>query len=102
MDPQNIFQNYSTTPGGFNLSTKIRLSRMGTKKVPFYKIVVIDTKKPRDGRYIECLGYYDPRKPDEEKISVDTEKVDHWVNNGSILSDTVRELLKKKSIFGAK
>jgi len=77
------------------LSTKIRLSRTGTKKVPFYKIVVIDTKKPRDGRYIECLGYYDPRKPDNEKVKVDTEKVTEWVKKGSIISDTVKNLLKK-------
>ena len=79
------------------MSTKIRLTRTGTKKVPFYKIVVIDTKKPRDGRYIECLGYYDPRKPDEEKVNVDTEKVTQWINKGSVLSNTVKQLLENKS-----
>lgn len=79
------------------MSTKIRLSRTGTRNVPFYKIVVIDTRKPRDGRYIECLGYYDPKKPDDEKVTVDTDKVTEWVKKGSILSDTVKQLLDKKS-----
>ncbi|MBU1625894.1 30S ribosomal protein S16 [bacterium] len=77
------------------MSTKIRLSRTGTNKVPFYKIVVIDTKKPRDGRYIECLGYYDPRKPDEEKVNVDIDKVSQWISKGSIITDTVKQIIKK-------
>jgi small subunit ribosomal protein S16 len=79
------------------LSTKIRLSRTGTRNVPFYKIVVVDTRKPRNGRYIECIGYYDPKKPDEQKITVDSERVTEWVKKGSILTDTVRQLLQKKS-----
>jgi small subunit ribosomal protein S16 len=77
------------------VSTKIRLSRTGTTKVPFYKIVVIDTNKPRDGRYIECLGYYDPRKPDDEKVKVDAEKVSQWISKGSLITDTVRQIFKK-------
>jgi small subunit ribosomal protein S16 len=80
------------------LSTKIRLSRMGTNKVPFYKVVVIDSTKQRDGRYIECVGYYDPKKPDQEKATIDHAKVTEWIKKGSILSLTVKQLLKKQGL----
>ena len=73
---------------------KIRLRRMGAKKNPFYRIVVADSRSPRDGRCIEEIGYYDPLAKDEQ-IKVDTERAQYWIDNGSQPTDTVRGLLKK-------
>ncbi|SDM72607.1 30S ribosomal protein S16 [Acetanaerobacterium elongatum] len=76
------------------MAVKIRLRRMGAKKAPFYRIVVADSRYPRDGRFIEELGYYDPTK-EPSVINVDTEKVDKWIKNGAQPTDTVKALLKK-------
>jgi len=73
---------------------KIRLKRMGMKKVPFYRIVVADSESPRDGRFIEELGWYNPLKNPAE-ISVDAEKAKEWIKNGTQPTETVRSLLKK-------
>ena len=73
---------------------KIRLRRMGAKKAPYYRIIVADSRSPRDGRFIEELGTYDPMA-DGEKIKVDMERVKYWVANGAQPTDTVRGLLKK-------
>ena len=73
---------------------KIRLRRMGAKKAPFYRIVVADSRFPRDGRFIEEIGYYDPTK-DPVVLKVDDEKVQQWIANGAQPTDTVRALLKK-------
>lgn len=73
---------------------KIRLRRMGAKKAPFYRIVVADSRFPRDGRFIEEIGYYDPTK-EPVVIKVDDEKVQQWIANGAQPTDTVRALLKK-------
>ena len=73
---------------------KIRLKRMGMKKKPFYRIVVADVNSPRDGRFIEEIGYYDPMKQPAE-IKVDNEKAVAWIKNGAQPTDTVRVLLKK-------
>ena len=73
---------------------KIRLKRMGQKKAPFYRIVVADSRSPRDGRFIEELGVYDPMA-DGEKIKVDMERAKYWIANGAQPTDTVRGLLKK-------
>ena len=73
---------------------KIRLRRMGAKKAPYYRIVVADSRSPRDGRFIEELGVYDPMA-DGEKIKVDMERAKYWVSNGAQPTDTVRGLLKK-------
>ena len=73
---------------------KIRLRRMGAKKAPYYRIVVADSRSPRDGRFIEELGTYDPMA-DGEKLKVDTERVQYWIANGAQPTDTVRGLLKK-------
>ena len=73
---------------------KIRLKRMGMKKHPFYRIVVADERCPRDGRFIEEIGYYDPMKQPAE-IKVDNEKAVEWMKNGAQPTDTVRVLLKK-------
>ncbi len=73
---------------------KIRLRRMGAKKAPFYRIVVADSRYPRDGRFIEELGYYDPMKEPAE-VKVDAEKTKQWIANGAQPTDTVKALLKK-------
>ena len=76
------------------MAVKIRLRRMGAKKAPFYRVVVADSRSPRDGRFIEELGTYDPMA-DGEKIKVDMERAKYWISNGAQPTDTVRGLLKK-------
>ena len=73
---------------------KIRLRRMGAKKAPYYRIVVADSRSPRDGRFIEEIGTYDPMA-DTGKIKVDMERAKYWIANGAQPTDTVRGLLKK-------
>ncbi len=73
---------------------KIRLRRMGAKKAPYYRIIVADSRSPRDGRFIEELGTYDPAA-EGEKIKVDMERAKYWIANGAQPTDTVRGLLKK-------
>ncbi len=73
---------------------KIRLKRMGSKKKPFYRIIVADSRSPRDGRFVETVGTYDP-KNDPAAIKVDEEKVMKWLNNGAQPTDTVRSILSK-------
>ena len=73
---------------------KIRLRRMGAKKAPYYRIVVADSRSPRDGRFIEEIGMYDPMA-EGEKIKVDMERAKYWIANGAQPTDTVRGLLKK-------
>ena len=72
---------------------KIRLRRMGAKKSPFYRIVVADSRYPRDGRFIEEIGYYDPTK-EPSVIKVNTEAANKWIANGAQPTDTVKKLLK--------
>ena len=74
---------------------KIRLKRMGAKKAPFYRIVVADSRYPRDGRFIEELGYYNPLKNPSE-VKIDVERANQWIKNGAQPTDTVRSLLKKQ------
>lgn len=74
---------------------KIRLRRMGAKKAPYYRIIVADSRSPRDGRFIEELGVYDPMAEGEQKIKVDMERAQYWIANGAQPTDTVRGLLKK-------
>ena len=76
------------------MAVKIRLKRMGMKKHPFYRIVVADGRSPRDGRFIEEIGYYDPMKNPAE-IKVDNEKALAWMKSGAQPTETVRVLLKK-------
>ena len=75
---------------------KIRLRRMGAKKSPFYRIIVADSRSPRDGRFIEELGYYDPTK-DPKVVKIDVEKAQKWIANGAQPTDTVKALLQKAS-----
>ena len=72
---------------------KIRLRRMGAKKAPYYRVVVADSRFPRDGRCIEELGTYDPMA--DVKVKVDMERVKYWIANGAQPTDTVRGLIKK-------
>lgn len=74
---------------------KIRLRRMGAKKAPYYRIIVADSRSPRDGRFIEELGTYDPMAEDAQKIKVDMERAQYWIANGAQPTETVRGLLKK-------
>ena len=76
---------------------KIRLRRMGAKKAPFYRIVVADSRYPRDGRFIEEIGTYDPRQ-DPAAINIDVERAQAWIKTGAQPTDTVRDLLKKAGL----
>lgn len=80
------------------MAVKIRLRRMGAKKAPFYRIVVADSRYPRDGRFIEKIGYYDPMKNPAE-VKIDAEKVQKWISNGAQPTDTVKSLLKRNNII---
>ena len=73
---------------------KIRLKRMGAKKTPFYRVVVADSRYPRDGRFIEEIGTYNPMV-DPAEIKIDVEKANEWIKKGAQPTDTVRSLLKK-------
>ncbi len=75
------------------MAVKIRLRRMGAKKAPFYRIVVADSRYPRDGRFIEEVGTYDPTK-NPSVINVDVEKANKWIANGAQPTDTVKKILK--------
>ncbi len=75
---------------------KIRLKRMGAKKTPFYRIVVADERSPRDGRFIESIGYYNPMANPAE-IKIDAEKAAAWIANGAQPTETVKALLKKNA-----
>ncbi len=82
------------------MATRIRLRRMGRKKVPFYRIVVTDKAAPRDGRFIEVLGTYDPRAKGEQ-VTLNAEKAKTWLANGATPSDTVAALLRKAGVIDA-
>ena len=77
---------------------KIRLRRMGAKKSPFYKVVVADSRSPRDGRCVEEIGTYNPLV-DPAEINIDVEKAKNWIANGAQPTDTVRGLLKKVNVL---
>ena len=81
------------------MAVKIRLRRMGQKKAPFYRIVVADSRSPRNGRFIEQLGHYNPMTNPAE-VEIDAEKAAKWIKNGAQPTDTVRALLKKQNIIG--
>lgn len=76
---------------------KIRLKRMGAKKAPFYRVVVADSRYPRNGRFIDEIGTYDP-KTDPSTINIDAEKAQKWIATGAQPTDTVKELLKISGI----
>lgn len=80
------------------MAVKIRLRRMGAKKAPFYRVVVADSRYPRDGRFIEEIGYYDP-KQEPSVVKVDAEKAKKWIANGAQPTDTVKALFKKHNVL---
>lgn len=80
------------------MSVKIRLKRMGSKKRPFYRIVVADSRSPRNGRFIETVGTYNPLT-DPETVTLKEEKVMNWLNNGAQPSDTVRNILSRNGVM---
>ena len=80
------------------MAVKIRLKRLGSKKNPFYRVVVADERSPRDGRFIEEIGYYNPLTNPVD-IKIDAEKATKWLSNGAQPTETVRSLLKKSEIL---
>ena len=78
------------------MAVKIRLRRMGAKKAPFYRVVVADSRSPRDGRFIEEVGTYNPMT-EPAQVSLDMEKVDKWIKNGAQPTDTVKKLIANAS-----
>lgn len=80
------------------MAVKIRLRRMGAKKAPFYRIVVADSRYPRDGRFIEEIGYYNPLQ-DPPVVKIDAEKAVKWIANGAQPTDTVKAIFKKNDII---
>ena len=79
------------------MAVKMRLTRMGAKKAPFYRVIVADSRSPRDGRFIEEIGYYNPLTSPVE-IKIDAEKAKKWLGNGAQPTETVKALLKKSGI----
>ena len=80
------------------MAVKIRLRRLGAKQAPFYRVVVADSRFPRDGRFIEEIGYYDPTK-EPAVVQIDAEKAKKWIPTGAQPTDTVRVLLKRNEIL---
>ncbi len=83
------------------MSTRIRLRKIGRKKLPLYRIVVADKESPRDGRFIEILGTYDPKQEGAKKVVVDVEKAKSWLAKGATPTDTVQALLKSAGVISA-
>jgi small subunit ribosomal protein S16 len=77
------------------MAVRIRLTRKGSKKKPFYRVVAADSEAPRDGRFLDILGYYNPMK-DPAEINLDRDKVSKWLEDGASASDSVRAILKKE------
>jgi small subunit ribosomal protein S16 len=80
------------------MSARIRLKKFGTKKRPYYRIVVMDKRDARDGKTIEELGYYHPIEAEEKQIQFDADKARAWLQKGATVSDTVRSIFNKKSV----
>ena len=76
------------------MAVSIRLRREGAKNRPYYKVVVADSRSPRDGKFIEIIGTYDPKKPDHNS-TLKLDRIEHWMSKGAQPSDTVRSLIKK-------
>ncbi|MBW1841013.1 MAG: 30S ribosomal protein S16 [Deltaproteobacteria bacterium] len=82
------------------MPVKIRLARHGAKKKPFYRIVVADIESPRDGKFLETVGTYNPLR-DPAEVSFKGERIRYWIDQGAIPTDTVRTLLKKEGFFAS-
>lgn len=81
------------------MAVRLRLARYGSKKKPFYRVVATDSRAPRDGRFIEILGHYDPRK-EPSLVKIDKERVQYWLSQGAKASETVEKLLKISGLQG--
>ena len=92
LDIQEIFSEVMI------MAVKIRLRRMGAKKAPFYRVVVADARYPRDGRFVEEIGFYDPTK-EPSVVKIDADKAKDWIAKGAQPTDTVKVLLKKEGIL---
>ncbi len=80
------------------MAVKIRLSRLGAKKKPYYRLVAADTESPRDGKFLDVLGSYDPMK-DPAAVTVHKEKIQHWLGKGAMVSESARAILKKEGLL---
>ena len=80
------------------MAVRLRLTRKGAKKRPYYRLVAADSEAPRDGRFLEILGFYDPMKNPAE-IKIDKEKINRWLDKGAIASQSVRTILKKEGLL---
>ena len=80
------------------MAVRLRLTRKGSKKKPFYRVVAADSEAPRDGKFLEILGSYNPMK-DPAEIKIDKERVTRWIERGAIASESVRALLKKQDML---
>jgi small subunit ribosomal protein S16 len=80
------------------VSVRIRLKRLGTKMRPYYRIVVMDSRKPRDGRALEEVGIYHPISPEEQQLEINEERIRDWLSKGAQPSATVKKLLNRKNI----
>ena len=81
---------------------RIRLRRVGRKKAPTYRIVVADSRSPRDGKFIEIVGQYAPRQSDDQKVNLNVERLSYWLDVGAQPSDTVRSLLRRAGMLKAR
>ena len=82
------------------MAVKIRLARHGAKKRPFYRIVAADSESPRDGRFLEKLGTYNPLQ-DPAEVNLDADRIKYWIGQGATPTDTVRSILKREGVFAA-
>lgn len=80
------------------MAVKMRLTRIGAKKAPFYRVIIADSRSPRDGKFIEEIGYYNPMT-DPADVKIDAEKAKSWIKNGAQPTETVKALLKKAGII---
>jgi len=83
------------------MAVKIRLTRIGSNKKPFYRVVVADSRSPRDGKFIDQIGYFNPLL-ESDQVKLDTEKAKHWLSTGAQPTDTVKALFKKNGVYDAK
>lgn len=83
------------------MATRIRLRRTGRKKLPIYRIVVADKEAPRDGRFIEVIGTYDPKAEKDRQVVLDTDKARAWIAKGATATDTVESILRRAGVVAA-
>jgi len=95
----NVILERIVTRRKVRVSVRIRLKRFGTKKRPYYRVVVMDSRSPRDGKTIEEVGIYHPIEAQDSQVRLDSDKIRYWLDKGAQPSDTVKKLLNKNNIF---